>query len=82
MVSCCFYGALAAILAARARSRARKLAIWAAAAVLTALIGFSRVYLGVHYPADVVAGYAAAVVWMAVVRAGYEMWLRKRARLE
>ena len=75
MVSCCFFGVLAAILAARgapwARSRARRISIFAAAAILVALMGFSRVYLGFHYPTDVLAGYAAAVVWLGVVRAGY-----------
>ena len=71
MVSCCFFGVLAAILAARERSRARRVAIFAAAAILVALMGFSRVYLGFHYPTDVLAGYAAAVVWLGVVRAGY-----------
>jgi len=73
MVSCCFFGVLAAILAGRgapwARSRARRVAVFAAAAILVALMGFSRVYLGYHYPTDVLAGYAAAVVWLGVVRA-------------
>src|ERR1019366_4553624 len=68
MVSCCFFGVLAAILAARERSRARRVAIFAAAALLVAVMGFSRVYLGFHYPTDVLGGYAAAVVWLAVVR--------------
>ena len=35
-----------------------------AAALITLLTGASRVYLGVHYPSDVLAGYAAAVPWL------------------
>ena len=69
MVSCCFFGVLAVILAARERSRLKRMAIFAAAALLVALMGFSRIYLGFHYPTDVLAGYAAAVIWLAVVRA-------------
>jgi undecaprenyl-diphosphatase len=68
MVSCCFFGVMAVILAARAPSRLKRTAIFAAAAILVVLIGFSRVYLGYHYPTDVLGGYAAAVVWLAVVR--------------
>jgi len=80
ITSSCFYGVLAAILAARAHSAAAKAALWILAAGIALLIGLSRVYLGVHYPSDVVAGYAAAVVWVAAVRAGYLVWLRRASR--
>jgi len=63
----CFYGVLAAILAPRVRGRIAKWAIWSAAVLLIAMIGFSRIYLGVHYPSDVVAGYAAGAVWVAAI---------------
>jgi len=35
---------------------------------MVAMIGLSRVYLGVHWPSDVIAGYAAALIWMGAVR--------------
>jgi membrane-associated phospholipid phosphatase len=64
--SLCFYSALAIILTART-SRATRIFIWAVAVLLIAGIGLSRIYLGVHYPSDVLAGYSAAVVWVGMV---------------
>jgi undecaprenyl-diphosphatase len=73
VTACCFYGVLAAVAAARVQSAAGKAAIWALAAFAAAAIGFSRVYLGVHYPTDVMAGYAAAVIWITMVWAWYRL---------
>jgi undecaprenyl-diphosphatase len=67
MGSVCFYGVLAAILAARARRKAGKWCIWAGAVLLIGMIGYSRIYLGVHYPSDVIAGYCAGTVWVGAV---------------
>ncbi len=40
-----------------------------AAALFVALVGLSRVYLGVHYPSDIVAGWMAALAWTVAVYA-------------
>jgi undecaprenyl-diphosphatase len=67
LFSFCFYGVLAGVLAGRARLRWARILIWILAAVLVAAIGFSRVYLGVHYPSDVIAGYLAATLWVSTL---------------
>jgi len=54
-----------------------KIFVWATAAVLIALIGFSRIYLGVHYPTDVIGGYTAALIWVGAVTIG-DRWHRSR----
>jgi undecaprenyl-diphosphatase len=41
--------------------------------VLVAVIGFSRMYLGVHFMTDIVAGYLAGTVWLLVCIAGYRV---------
>jgi len=63
----CFYGILTTLLATRMKSRAWRRILWGAAAILVFLVGFSRVYLGVHHPTDVVAGYALGFAWVAGV---------------
>ena len=44
-----------------------KISVGIFSALLILCIGFSRIYLGVHYPSDVLAGFAAGSFWVGVV---------------
>lgn len=72
-----FYGVLA-ILTARCFTGWRRWTVAATGAALILLIGFSRLYFGVHYPSDVAAGYLAAIVWVSTV--GTALLLRRSLR--
>jgi undecaprenyl-diphosphatase len=74
LYSLCFYGVIASVLAAHAPDRAARIGIWVAAALLIAGIGLSRVYLGVHYPSDVIAGYLSAAFVIGAVFAFSPGW--------
>ncbi len=76
LFSFCFYGVLAGLLAHRIEVRHWQALIWVAAAVLVAAIGLSRIYLGVHYPSDVLAGYLTGTLWVSAMVAVDRM--RKR----
>jgi undecaprenyl-diphosphatase len=69
LFSVCFFGTLALLVSARVRNRPVRVAVWLAAALLAGSIGFSRIYLGVHYPADVLAGYAVGAVSVSMAAA-------------
>lgn len=77
--STCFYGITARLWAARARTRAGKTGIWMAAIVTIVLIGVSRIYLGVHWPSDVLAGYIAGATWVLSLLVVGSKFRKKRA---
>lgn len=74
------FGGLAVLLTARVRSLVLRIAIWLVAISLILLVGVSRVYLGVHYPSDVLAGYAIGVVWVTAVALGDRLARRRYRR--
>ncbi len=80
LLSFCFYGVLAAIITARIESRLFQAIIWLCAFLLVALIGLSRIYLGVHYPSDVLAGYTAAFVWVTAVAVADRFWRYRKSK--
>jgi len=47
---------------------------------LVLLVGWSRLYLGVHYLSDVIAGFAAGAVWVTACITGLELAVRPRQR--
>jgi undecaprenyl-diphosphatase len=68
-----FYVSLALVLAAHSRWR---FAAVAAAIVLSMLIGLSRIMLGVHWPSDVVGGWAFGLLWVLLTLRPAERLLR------
>jgi undecaprenyl-diphosphatase len=66
MESAIVYLTLGAILMRAADNRVTKLYILGVAILLTALAGISRVYLGVHYPTDVIGGWIIGFVWASI----------------
>jgi undecaprenyl-diphosphatase len=54
--------------------------LYAVATVLVLLIGVSRVYLSVHYPSDVVGGFAAGAAWLTAALALLDLARGRAAR--
>jgi len=76
MDSLVVYGLFGYWLGRRFPHMRRFIAIVTAALVLT--IGFARIYLGVHYLSDVLAGFSAGVIWLIVCVTGYDFAERRR----
>ena len=66
-----FYVSVATIFANHVNRTAR-VALGAVAASIIIVIGASRIFLGVHYPTDVLGGYIAASLWLILVQLSYK----------
>lgn len=76
MLSIVMYGLLGYLLATR-YPKYRNVIILLMS-VLIALIGFSRLYFGVHWLTDVIAGYAAGFVWLMTCVLSLELWRHRK----
>lgn len=63
-ISIAFYGLLFYFLLLSLNNRAAKIIAASAGIIFIALLGFSRIYLGVHYLSDVIAGYFLGALWL------------------
>lgn len=78
-VSIAVYGALCLVLLRRLTGPARFVCL-AAAVLLVSLIGFSRLYLGVHFLSDVLAGFSVGLAWLALCVVVLDLHHRRRSR--
>ena len=66
MVSMAFYGLLLWMVWRYEKDRVVKWTCITGFACVIALVGMSRIYLGVHYASDVIAGFCVSVVWLGI----------------
>ena len=81
MMSAVTFLTLGALLASSQKRRRLKAYFLLLATLLTVLVGLSRVYLGVHWPTDVLAGWTAGAVWALLCWLAAR-WLQSRRALE
>lgn len=81
MNSAIVYLTLGAVLARLVQPLSMKLYILGVALLISFLVGISRVYLGVHYPSDVLAGWSLGLAW-AVLWWLVACWLQRRGMVE
>ena len=81
VLSAATYLTLGALLARLQVRRREKYYFLAISMTLTALVGLSRIYLGVHWPTDVLAGWSIGAAWAMFVWL-IALWLQRRGDVE
>ena len=78
LATMCFYGMVAFLIMRNIDSWRGRLTVMTLAVIMSVAVGISRIYLGVHYPTDVVAGYAAGSMWLAFCISLLMWWEKAR----
>ena len=66
MVSLSFYGFIVYLLCRNQFNKAKKIILIISLIILVSLIGFSRIYLGVHYLSDVIGGFLLSIIYLTI----------------
>lgn len=74
MGSFIFYGSLAYMIIHLAKRKRWKAAWTVMLSSFIIMIGLSRIYLGVHFPSDVIAGFAAGGAWLTIMIIGFRYY--------
>jgi undecaprenyl-diphosphatase len=80
MAAFSLYGVIAYLLWRHMRNRRERFVLILFTVLMTGGIGWSRIYLGVHYPSDVIGGYAASGAWLMLSAACFEAYRNSRKR--
>ena len=72
------YGLLAYLIVPKLSSRFWKAVVIALAVLIILYVGFSRLFVGDHYPSDILAGYGLGVAWSGLVYTVVERIARRR----
>jgi undecaprenyl-diphosphatase len=81
LTATCFFGGIAVLVSHRMESRMGQILVWLVAIALILLVGISRIYLGVHYPTDVIGGFAVGIIWVTAVAFGDRLAEHRRLRV-
>jgi undecaprenyl-diphosphatase len=82
MMAFALYAIIAYIAWRNVKTSVSRILLLLFAAFMIIMIGMSRIYLGVHYPSDVVGGFAASALWLTIAISVYAYFQSKREKKE
>lgn len=80
MAAFSLYGVIAFLLWRHLRRRHERVLLIMFAVFMTVGIGWSRIYLGVHYPSDVIGGYMASGAWLMLSICLFQIYKSSRKK--
>ena len=82
MVSVAFYGFIVYLIWKKVKNKRLKYLLCTLLSILAVTIGFSRIYLGVHYASDVLAGGVLSISYLVAYTHFIKRWLEEKERNE